>query len=59
MSARDTDDAVRIPRRFLASVREGDTSRTRIQIAALHDVMPHKPRLDLDELEAIEPEAGS
>jgi len=58
------DDAARISRRFLASVREGDIALARVQLFALDDVLHHEPWRDLNELEAgkaapgREPEAG-
>jgi hypothetical protein len=53
------DDATRLSRMFLASLREGRMSDARIQLAALNDVMPaDPPPLDLSELHAgHEPEA--
>lgn len=53
------DDATRISRRFLASLREGDIGSALIQITALDEITPRTPRLDLNELEARdESEAG-
>ena len=46
------DDATRLARLFLASLREGDIERARIQLAALDDITPKEPRLDIAELEA-------
>jgi hypothetical protein len=44
------DDATRLARRFLASLRKGEIEAARIQIAALDDITPREPRVDLDEL---------
>ena len=60
----EADDATRISRLFLESLREGRIADARIQIAALHDVTPREPRFTFNargELEAQnepEPEIG-
>jgi hypothetical protein len=40
----EADDAPRITRLFLESLREGRIDDARIQIEALHDVTPQEPR---------------
>jgi hypothetical protein len=59
VSASESDDVVRLSRRFLDSLREGRIADACIQLTALHDVTPPEPRLMFNahgELEA-EPEA--
>ncbi len=44
------DNATRLSRRFLASLRKGDIDTARIQISALNDITPREPWFDLNEL---------
>jgi hypothetical protein len=51
------DDAERISRLFLGSLREGRTGDARIQIEALHDVTPREPRFTFNVRGELEAEA--
>jgi hypothetical protein len=53
------DDATRLSRLFLASLREGRIADARVQIEALDDITPRSTWVDLNELQAgTGPEPG-